>query len=462
MLDAPSWSDYKNWLEDNLIALPKDLPAPAPQAFATDSRSIQKGQWYLALVGENADGHQYIAEACQKGASGFVAAIDHVKNPVNKENGIWVKDTSKALKQIAKGQRLRHKATVIAMTGSVGKTTCKEILAHLLKGQGEVLSSPGNFNNEVGLPLTLLKLEAKHQYVVLEMGARSPGDIKTLMGIASPDAVIFLNAKESHLEIFKDKESLLKTKLEIINDSKKGCKVSCFGDDKRIDYAMLREGRDLLTFGFGDVDVKISEVLWQGQNIQFKLSHAGENCLFELPNAHSAYPVNFAASAAILLALGIPFQALKSQARTFQGAKRRFESYHLGELLLIDDCYNASPSSMEAGFQTLKARYPNEETTLVLGDMLELGDSWQSAHETMGTLCQTMVHPTKLITVGEKSRFLREAAIAAGLAQEKAWHFPSVKELILAKESVLPHKGLVYVKGSNSIKLSSLIESIVK
>ncbi len=459
-----AWSDYSQWLKDNLIKLPETQEAPLPHSFCIDSRLVGKDQWFVAIKGTRVDGHDYIESALDNGASGIIVEKESLPKLSARalKKALVLLDNVKGLGQIAGGYRsLYQDITLVALTGSVGKTTTKEMLAHILQNMGEVLFSQGNFNNELGLPLTLFKLKPTHKFVVLEMGARKPGDIKQLLPIAQPNITIFLNAKESHLEIFRTREALFATKTEIIYASKPDCKIACTSDDSRLDIVSLRKDRKVCSFGTKTADVTLGQVTWQADSIHFDLSYQGKLASFHIPKAHSAYPINWAAATAAAILAGTNFESLPLLASSFIGTNRRFQTYEVGPLTLIDDAYNASPTSMLAGFETLKARFGETAKQLVLGDMLEIGDDWPMQHEKIGRLCQEILAPTLLITIGERAKWMQKAAIAAGLAPERTAHFTSVLNLIEQRQTALPKSGLLYLKGSNAMQLGKLVDNLL-
>lgn len=468
---STSWSSYQSWLKEILLSsnFPKSA-APNPDKFSTDSRQIKQGDWFVPLVGENFDGHSFIKDSISKGASGFFYSSSY-KNKLDKtviEKGVEVTDTLKALQSIAKGWRkeLNH-TKIIALTGSTGKTTTKEMTGLLLQNVGKTYFPKGSLNNEIGVPLSLLKLTPDHRYTVLEFGARHEGDISFLTSLSIPDVVACLNVGIAHLGEFKTMETIAKTKLEIFSHCKKDAVLVAFFDDPRILAAAKKSDKKFVSFGLtSGADVFVKNATFEGTGhqrsakmiIDFEIQ--GKSFLVSFPFAHSAYPVNLAASIAMALAADVDSNMILKSLQNLDiqnvGGGGRFNIVSFGPLTLIDDCYNANPDSMKAGLETLSKLYPKDKKILVIGEMLELGAESEKLHRTVGEICAS-IKPSFLITVGAGAKAINQAALKKGINQKSTAHFENVEELISSSINPASFGNIIFVKGSNGVKLSKYV-----
>ena len=462
-----SWSDYRQWLGTTATSeSDPNVVAPSLSDLSTDSRTIHGGQWFVPLEGPNFDGHQYIAEAMSKGARGFFYRPEKTGLiPPNLLNcGFQVTDTLQAFQLAAAGWRRTLKnIRLVALTGSAGKTTTKEMLSAILRADGPTFATLASFNNEVGVPKSLQQLTPDLRYAALEFGARMPGNIKFLCEIAAPDIVALLNVGSAHLGVFGSVEKLLATKVEIFTDSPADAVQVAYADDPRILENALKTGKRTITFGtstFADVRLLSSEWLSDGKmRVRIRLSSKGE-ISFVLGVAHEMFPINSAAAAAMALAAGVRTESIAIGLNGFRGIKGRYFVQRFGDFSVIDDTYNANPESMAAGLKTVSRAFSGKKIVLVLGDMLELGESSPDAHEAIGRQYVAAINPSQLITVGTEAKHIAAGALSAGVKPGLIHTFDNVQQLIAAG---LDFKGLgdvVYAKGSNGIKLNRVIEQI--
>ncbi|MBF0440456.1 MAG: UDP-N-acetylmuramoyl-tripeptide--D-alanyl-D-alanine ligase [Oligoflexales bacterium] len=455
---------YHLWLNDDEIPLTY-LPElmPEPERIQTNSKLIKSGDIFIPLRGERFDGHSFIADAMGNGAACFFYEKNKKNEipPAHISSGIPTKDTLVALQSIAKGWRLCQKdLTVVSLTGSVGKTTLKEMIQLILSKSSETLKTEGNFNNEIGVPLTLTKLTDKHRYAVIECGARRKGDITFLTNLVCPNIACLTNIGTAHIEIFGSLQNLAKGKLEIFTSSPKDCILVGHYDDERIAACMKEMKRKSYGFGFHkDADVRIvsSNTLKNG-GMEILLSFRGESLNVELKLANSAYPHNVAAASAVAAASGIPLRDIATSLKDFAGLEGRYSLTKLKNHLLIDDSYNANPQSMASGLASLASGFPDRKKIVVLGDMLELGDNGDESHKSMGLICSQKVKPELLITVGERSLLIEESAVSDGFPKAKCIHFSNVDNLIEKVEMLKKCGDLFYVKASNGINLKKLVQ----
>ncbi len=456
------WDFYQRYLAGILIGpLPTLIPAPQPPVFSTDTRVLQPGAWFVPLQGPQFDGHAFLLEAQAKGAVGALIQAGAALPAGLSLSTITVTDPLLAYQAIAKGWRFHTRPTVIALTGSLGKTTTKELTLCLLeKNHRAVLASKGNFNNEIGVPHTLLRLKEGDQLALLELGARHPGDIRPLTELVAPDIAALLSIESVHLEVFGSMEALAKTKLEIFAHSPPHTIWVANSDNTWIAAGItpFLSTRTVITYGKSSsctVEIQQVEILPNGE-ARMTLRIETQGCItLTLPSAHPSYVQNTAAACAIALAAGLSPAEMQQGLATFPGVRGRFFRVDTPTCTMIDDTYNAHPSSMKAGIASLEALFPTQEKTLVLGDMLELGDQWQEAHEQVGALCTQLPHLRCLLTVGERGAFIAKGARSLGLSPTKMKHYASTTDLLRDTLSLPP--GVLYAKASRAIGLDRLI-----
>ncbi|MBP6218151.1 MAG: UDP-N-acetylmuramoyl-tripeptide--D-alanyl-D-alanine ligase [Oligoflexales bacterium] len=473
-----TWQDYKKWLKPLLIEEQKEseldyksshkIPPPRPSNIYLDSRSIGPGQWFLPLRGKNHDAHQFIEMAIGRGAAGYFTQTPKDQLALSDFGKtipyIHVRDTLEALQAIAKGYRKTFsQLKLAALTGSVGKTTTKEMLGCILEEAGPTLPFLAHSNNEVGVPKAILNLNSNHLYAIIELGARHQGDIALLTELIDPDVCACLNVGSAHIEIFGKKENTYKAKQEIFSHSRRNCvKVAPISDPLLL-ASSQEYSEHSMSFGFSaQATVYLQEVFWRydgGMDLRVRIE--GQEQTFSLPFAHEAYPLNLGAACAIAHAMKIPLDTMKKGLSRFQGAQGRYKIFHKGNLTFIDDSYNASPESMKTGLQTLVRSFGQKQKILVLGDMRELGELSNVAHKELGKLCYELVKPSLLITVGEQTRLTAQEAVSSGLAKDKTMHFANVDELCRAEIQFDRFGEIIYAKGSRSMALDMFISQMV-
>ena len=428
----------------------------------TDTRKITQGVLFVALRGERFNGENFVREAAEKGAAGAVVsegcAEDNLRGltiPVYR-----VADTLKAYQQLANFWRKKCDPQVIAITGSNGKTTTKDITAAVLGAHYSVMKTPANFNNEVGLPLTLLSLTAEHQAAVVEIGMRGLGQIAALVPVAEPDLAIVTNVGETHIELLGSLENIAKAKGELVEGVRAGGTVFLNADNEYV-LGMKEKaaaGVRVVLYGIDNeaCDVRGSEINTVGLETQFKVSFdGGEPQSFALPlvGLHNVY--NALAALALARSLGLTAEEMQRglTALAQERTGMRFECSEKNGVTIINDAYNASPMSMTAAIATLKSVAKGRRIA-VLGDMLELGDYAEGAHRRVGKeLAESGADV--LLTRGELSSFTAEEARRAGMAQvvECASHEEAaarLKELLRQGDTVL-------FKGSRGMQMEKII-----
>jgi UDP-N-acetylmuramoyl-tripeptide--D-alanyl-D-alanine ligase len=440
----------------------ESLPFDLPNRVSSDSRRIEPGQWFMPIRGANFDGHDFIQAAVDKGAAGFFFESrlrEHLK-PELRKLGIEVQDTTKALQDLARWWRQAIGCKVVGITGSSGKTTVKEMAAAMLHSIAPTLKTEGSLNNELGTPLTLCRLTPLHRFAVIEMGARHKGDIEFLSKIALQDIGVLLNVGSAHVGEFGGPLKILEAKMEIAAAPT----AVYFKDDARIDEAMRGlKNKNVVSFGRDPgADVRLLDTELDGSGkIRIHFEIRGQKQTIVSNFYHSSFPINAATCLAIGLALNLDLKDCVAGLQSFQGVKGRFKVHTLRHQLLIDDCYNANPESMKAGLSTLRDAYRNRKTYLILGDMLELGDSSEAAHREIGAFCAREIKPAKLLTVGPMSRWIAEEAMRSGLPADRVEQFTNVDQVITQLPAFWPDAELLYVKASNGLRLSKIIDTLL-
>ena len=457
-----SWDNYKEWLGSDLIRseLAHNLP-PAITEWVTDSRTIQPGQWFIALPGENYDGHDFVSAAVKAGAAGIVVNDSWSSSQLSSHPSIVVKNPRRALQLIAKGWRSVHTdTTALAITGSLGKTSTKELVTSILSQLGPTLASPGNFNNEIGVPKTLQLLRSEHQFAVLELGARNLGDIESLVDIVSPNVAACLNIGSSHLEQFGTRENLITTKLQIYSDPKATSVINV--DDSNCLKALALPSPKHITFSKKDSTANVfsrDRTLLGPNGARLSLAIDGEELDVLVPFCHEGLCDNALAAAAIASAAGATLQQIKKGIEDFKSLPRRFNVIDKGELTVIDDTYNSHPDSVIAGLKSVSSTFPEASKILVIGDMLELGKSSKADHLSIGDKC-SQLNPKLLITVGPNARDIAEGAKQSGLPTSSIISFSNVDEAISANVDLKKFGSVVYAKASKSVELHRFVNSI--
>lgn len=457
------WKTYKLWLNSLLLSeVPKDSRCPSFDQLVTDSRAIRPGDWFIPLKGENFDGHSFIAQAIAQGASGFFTERDFefpVKVPY-----LRVSNTMQAYHALASGWRQSFPASckIVALTGSVGKTTVKTMLNLMLSHIAKTFCTPGNQNTDFSIPKALLQMTPDYNYGVFEFGARRPGDISFLTETVRPDVAVCLNVASAHLGMFGSRDVTMKTKLEIIGHSPSDCIGVCLYDDSQLLQQAQKLSHKLITFGHdtnADVAILSIQHLASGTEIRYKIFDKSINVL--LPVFHESYPINMAAALAVGQALNLDAQKCADGLKEFAGLKGRYQIFKMKSgLTVIDDAYNASPESMKAGLSSLKQNFPTLRKALILGDMRELGSITEEAHRNIGKLCSTL-EPTLLLTVGEHSQWIAEEAVRSGLNSENVLRFNNADQVLKNLPRLYKDTDVIYVKGSFAIQLNRVVEQII-
>lgn len=458
------WQTLKLWLGDILLSeLPSKEACPNFTQLVTDSREIKAGDWFFPLKGETYDGHDFIQQALDKGARGYF--IKEGFSFESKVPSLKVRDTMAAYHALASGWRSSLPKTfqLIALTGSVGKTTTKTMTALMLSHIAKTFSTPGNQNTEFSIPKAIFEIDPSYKYAVLEFGARHPGDIAFLTKTAKPDVCVCLNVASAHLEIFKNREMILKTKLEIISESPFHSTGVVLHDNHVLFDTAKSFERKLFSFGYhadAHVSIKSETKINEGMEIVFSIE--GEHHRLFLPVYHQSYPINAAAALAVGLALDLPPKKCIEGLSSFAGIKGRYRVLKTNSgQIVIDDSYNASPESMKAGLTSVLQSFYDKKKVLILGDMRELGEGSADAHRGLAQYC-VKLDPYRILTVGNFSKLIAEEATKLGLKSQEHVHFSTVEDLNKKIKALTSGVEVIYIKGSLAIQLSKAVDELLK
>lgn len=380
----------------------------------TDTRSLQKGGLFVALKGERFDGHDFVLQAVAKGAAGVVVAAREETFAALPVPVFAVPDTLRAYQALARFHRRRFALPVIAVTGSVGKTSTRQMIASVLSQKLRVWQTEKNFNNEIGLPKTLLGLTAEHEACVVEMGMRGPGQIAELAAIAEPTIGVVTNVGKSHIELLGSQENIAKAKGELPAALPATGTAVLNQDDWRVAaMAKLCRGK---VIGYGTsvgAAVRAGEIQTDDKGLSFICRCFDQTFRATVPVLGKHHVYNALAAVATARLLGLSETQMCKGLAAYAGVPMREELVHVGPYTFINDAYNANPASMEEAVQTLAA-VKKEQKIAVLGGMLELGDWTVREHELLGKKIAA-ASITALITLGTPASYIAEAAEKAGM-----------------------------------------------
>ncbi len=445
-------------LSGSLGSLLLDTVGEPPAGFrraVVDSREVRRGDLFVALPGEHRDGHDFVADALDRGAAGVVVRRAPQELP-ERTVAYVVEDCLKALQRIAAGHRAALPVKVIGVTGSVGKTTTKEIAAFVLGKRYRLVKNEANYNNEIGLPLTLLKLTPRHERAVLEMGMYAPGEIRLLCELARPEIGLVTNVGPVHLERMGSIEAIAAAKAELVEALPSDGFAVLNGDDRRGRAMAKRTKARVVYFGTSDgCDVRGSDLESKGlEGISFTLEYGGERLRVRtrLPGRHLLLNALGATAVALLdgMSLGEVAQALAAARVPLRLHVHRGRN----DSTILDDTYNASPASMMAALELL-ADLPGRRIA-VLGDMRELGAEEQEGHRLVGREAARVAQV--IYAVGDLGHLIGEEAKRAGHPAVSLW--PSKEEAARRLASELRVGDVVLLKASRAMALETILPEL--
>lgn len=428
---------------------------------STDSRTVGNTELFVPLRGERFDGHDFIGAAVSRGVRVFLADKEWVVRhgmPAG-ASCITVADTLRGLGDLAAFHRGRFALPMVAVTGSNGKTTTKEMIAAILATTGPGLKTCGNLNNLVGLPLTLFRLSRQDRWAVLEMGMSEPGEIDRLAEIARPDVGVITNAFPAHLESMGSVEAVASAKGELFLRLSAGGWAVYNADDRLISACPSPHGVLRLGFGLKAGEIGAAEIRTEGKRgVSFTIRLPGGEMSVKM-KAYGLHNVaNALAAAAAATALGLGPDAIRQGLEMFTPYEKRFNLEEVGGIVLIDDSYNANPASMEAALRTAAGLREECRAVAVLGDMLELGSGSEEAHRAIGSLAASCVE--RLYLLGDMAGAVAIGAIEGGLPASAVIVARSHEEIAADLQENLIEGDVVLVKGSRGMRMEVVAEGL--
>lgn len=427
-----------------------------------DSRTINTGDLFVALEGENFDGHDFILEAVSGGAVGVVAEEKKLSKCSTVDSAlVSVQSTLKAFSEIARGHRMQYDIPLIAVTGSNGKTTTKDMLAAILSQKYQVLKSKENYNNEIGLPYTLLKIQEETKVAVVEMAMRGIGQIKELCETAMPQIGILTNIGPAHFELLGSLRRIALAKGELLKElPADGLAVINWEDEWCKNISSLAKCR-IIKYGFNkECDVRAENIYSEGLRIHYDLCYKKEREQVSLPVTGKHNVLNSLAAAAASVYLGFGLNEISSGLSSFQLSAMRLEFINAQKgSIVINDAYNANPVSTKASLEILQD-VPGSRKIAVLGDMLELGELTEQGHLEVGKDAAEK-GVDYLITVGRLSKDISRGAILAGMTENKIFHFFDLDTAAEKTLELLANNAVVLIKGSRSMKMENIARKLV-
>lgn len=418
-----------------------------------DSRTVGEGMLFVPVVGEKVDGHSYIKSAFEKGAAVCLSE----KADVNTDGAvIGVESSVDAIGKIAAAYKKKYNVPTVGVTGSVGKTTTKDMIAAVMSKLGSCLKTEGNFNNELGLPLTVFKLEKEHKSAVLEMGMSAFGEIHHLAGIARPDVGVITNIGMSHIENLGSREGILKAKMEITDFFGSENLLVINADNDMLATVSKAAQYKLVTYGIenaADYTAKdIKDYGIDGCEFTAVTPRASFAVRVFAAGVHNVY--NALSAIAVGEHYGIESEQIAEAISDFKLTAMRMTIEHYGGITLINDCYNASPDSIKASLEVLAKS--EGRRVAVLGDVLELGEYAKEAHLNIGRMCAGKVD--LLICAGENAKYIAEGAEAAGVKTVE--YYSTTEQAAAAAKAMVTDGDTVLVKASRGMKFEQVCNAI--
>jgi len=431
-----------------------------------DSRMAAVDGVFVAIIGDNHDGHTFLADVVEQGVRGLVISrqkAEHLPLAAWKTKAvacIAVEDTTRALGDMAAFNRRRSQASVVGITGSNGKTTTRQMTATVVSQQYKTLATAGNFNNEIGLPLTLLGLEPDHQWAVVELGTNNPGEIARLAAICSPDIGVITNIGPAHLEGLGSIEGVAQEKGSLLKGLGRNGKAILNADDPRVLQLARQTRNEVVLYGLSaDAAVRATDINENEDGISFRLNLAAEKISIRLKAPGRFMVTNALAAAAVGNQLGISSSTIKAGLEAFTPVSGRMNILHpRNQIHIIDDTYNANPDSMKAALATLNTRRAGSRGVFVAGDMLELGDQAPSLHSKIGGIAARS-GISRLYARGEFADMVASGARKEGLPAEDTIT-GSRDEIIADLTDWLQPGDWVLVKGSRGMAMEKVVEGL--
>jgi UDP-N-acetylmuramoyl-tripeptide--D-alanyl-D-alanine ligase len=431
--------------------------------FSIDSRTLASGDLFFAIVARR-DGHDFVKAAVKRRAAGVVVSRPVALDDDSESFVVEVADTTQALQDLARYVRRESNAKVVAITGSAGKTTTKDTIADFLGTKYRVVKNTGNLNNHLGLPLSLLELRHGAEVAVMELGMNHAGEIRTLVGVATPEVRVWTNVGEAHIGHFGSREAIADAKGEILEQASADTLLIANADDPLVMARVPAFAGRAVTFGTSErADVRavdIEDLGLDGSRARL-ITRAGERSL-SVPLLGRGHLMNVLAAAATALEFGIDLDAIAAAAAHLTPSSRRGAVLKLPKgVTVIDDSYNSSPSALQRSLDVI-ARSWGARRIAVLGEMLELGALSTPLHEVCGRAAASS-RLWRLVTVGgDPARAMGEAAVAAGMPRPSVLHYETSRDAANAVAGLVTSGDVVLVKGSRGTRTDVVVERLLE
>jgi UDP-N-acetylmuramoyl-tripeptide--D-alanyl-D-alanine ligase len=422
---------------------------------STDSRTVRPGDLFFAIRGDNFDGHEYVEDAFAKGACAAVVSDDaSCSGPA-----LVVDDTVDALLSLAAWYRDRFDIPVVAVTGSNGKTTTKDMAAAVLSTKFRTARTRGNYNNHIGVPLTLFEIEGEHEVAVVEMGMNHPGEIARLAAAARPTVGVITNVAEAHMETMEDIDAIAQAKAELLDALPADGTSVLNWDDPRVKALWPRGPSNVVTFGLSaDAEVRALGIDARLDAVSFELSDDGR---VTLPIAGRHNVMNALAAIAVGRIMGVPDADAARGLSSFEASPMRMSFERAGSRLVLNDAYNCNPGSLGAALEVLVEAAGEGTSAAVIGDMLELGDTSTRAHREAGARAAEL-GVDWLLLFGTEVAALKEGALESGMPASRVRIFESKTALVDTLRKELDESAVLLVKGSRGMRMEEVVELLTE
>ena len=436
--------------------------------FCKDTRELKPGDVYVGIKGENHDGSEYYNKALEMGAKACILQNilipDNIKERYADRTIIVVENTIRALQKLAAYKREMYDIPVIAVTGSVGKTSTKDIIASVMSQEYNVLKTEGNYNNQLGVPLTILRLK-DHSAMVIELGMNQLGEISTLSQIAKPTVAVITNVGTAHIGNLGSRQNILKAKLEILEGLKSDGELVINNDNDLLhNWALTSNGGyDVVTFGIDNIsNVMPRNVELQEDKSIYNIEVKGVMYKVSIQTPGIHFVSNSLCAIAVGRIFGMDMQTIIAGIENYELTKRRMEIIKLpNNVILVNDCYNANYDSMKASIEYLSS-LSNSKKITVLGDMLELGDFSESLHRKVGEVV-VQNNIDELITVGNEAKYIADQAKLKGLNVNNIHTFDNNQDAIDKLKELMENGDVaILVKASNGMKFQEIVDAVNK
>jgi UDP-N-acetylmuramoyl-tripeptide--D-alanyl-D-alanine ligase len=423
---------------------------------STDSRTVRPGDLFFAIRGESFDGHEYVEDAFAKGAC--AAVVSEARVAGGGPNGgprLFVDDTVEALLRLSGWYRGRFDVPVVAITGSNGKTTTKDMAASVLSRHYRTTKTRGNYNNHIGVPLTLFGIESEHEVAVVEMGMNHPGEIARLAEAARPSVGVVTNVSEAHMETMHDVDTIASAKAELIEALPADGVAVLNWDDERVRAMWTRGPANVMTFGLSpDAEVRATDVEAGAEGVSFELADGGR---VELPVPGRHNVMNALAAIAVGRAMGVPDDDAIAGLAEFEMSPMRMSVSSVGGMTVINDAYNCNPGSLKAALEVLVDAAGDRTAAAALGDMLELGDTSEESHREAGVRAAEL-GVDRLYLFGTEVSALAAGAVDAGMPSSRVNVYESKTALVETIRKELDELAVLLVKGSRGMRMEEVVE----